>query len=102
MCAGSFHCANVGHSAVELRSSRVNDGVCDCCDASDEWASGSACSDVCLEMGRAAREEALRKQEETKRGYSLKLGLIEQGKNMRQEREVHHTFSSLTFADSRT
>ena len=87
--AGSFHCTNVGHNSVELRSSRVNDGVCDCCDGSDEWAGvGPGCQDVCLEMGRAAREEAARKEEETKRGYALRVGLVEQGKNMKQERQV--------------
>jgi hypothetical protein len=31
-----FHCQN-GHSVRYLPSSRVNDGVCDCCDGSDEW-----------------------------------------------------------------
>ncbi|XP_018021311.1 glucosidase 2 subunit beta isoform X2 [Hyalella azteca] len=84
---GFFHCSNKGHIPLDVRSSRVNDGICDCCDASDEWASGADCTDQCQEFGRAAREEALRKEEESKKGYSLKLGMIEQGKNMKQERK---------------
>ena len=39
----------------------VNDGICDCCDASDEYASGAGCSNTCREMGAAALEEAQRR-----------------------------------------
>ena len=37
---------------------QVHDGICDCCDGSDE--SDGACQDVCLELGaemRAQREK---------------------------------------------
>ena len=37
---------------------RVNDGICDCCDGTDEGE--GACQDVCLELGaemRAQREK---------------------------------------------
>lgn len=33
---GMFECANRGHRPLRLPSSRVGDGVCDCCDGSDE------------------------------------------------------------------
>ena len=52
---GVFYCANKGHSPLTLISSRVNDGICDCCDASDEL---SGCSNTCEEAGREAREKA--------------------------------------------
>ncbi|KAF2365406.1 EF-hand domain [Trinorchestia longiramus] len=84
---GLFHCANVGHLPLNLRSSRVNDGICDCCDASDEWAGGADCTNQCQDLGRAAREEAARKEEEAKQGYTLKLGMIEQGKNIKREKQ---------------
>ena len=84
----------MGHEALDLRSSRVNDGVCDCCDASDEWATDAPCTDVCLEMGRAAREEAIRREEQAKQGYNLKLGMMEQGKNIKKEKEVTLYFHS--------
>ncbi|CAM9891445.1 unnamed protein product, partial [Choristocarpus tenellus] len=35
---GAFHCVNHGHQEMRLASSRVGDGVCDCCDGSDETA----------------------------------------------------------------
>ena len=35
----------------------MNDGVCDCCDGSDEWSGRVECPDTCLEVGRSAREE---------------------------------------------
>ena len=74
---GSFYCANAGHEALVIKSSRVFDGVCDCCDGSDEkggasvlWlrsirfvilsASLPGCANTCEELGRAAREEAER------------------------------------------
>ena len=37
-----FYCATGAVQSVF--SSMVNDGVCDCADASDEWASGAACA----------------------------------------------------------
>ncbi|CAM9170898.1 unnamed protein product, partial [Ectocarpus fasciculatus] len=44
---GVFECANRGHRSVRLPSSRVGDGVCDCCDGSDE--PGGACKASCEE-----------------------------------------------------
>ncbi len=32
-----------GHVPRVLQSSRVNDGICDCCDGADEWANESGC-----------------------------------------------------------
>ena len=60
-CAGlpvRFYCANRGFRPAYLRSAVVNDGVCDCCDAADEYGSGAGCASNCLEVGKAAREEA--------------------------------------------
>jgi len=37
-------------------SSRVNDGICDCCDGSDEWALESHCQNTCEEMGAAEKQ----------------------------------------------
>lgn len=51
---------NLGHRGLSIPSSRVGDGLCDCCDGSDEWASGTTCSNNCNEIGKAAREEAER------------------------------------------
>ena len=40
----------------KISSSRVDDGICDCCDGSDE-ASGK-CADNCRELGAHIAEEA--------------------------------------------
>ncbi|CAM9357852.1 unnamed protein product [Ectocarpus sp. 13 AM-2016] len=67
---GVFECANRGHRSVRLPSSRVGDGVCDCCDGSDEpegackasceeaseeWVAGLADRVVKVEQGTARR-----------------------------------------------
>ena len=55
---GKFFCANAGHRGQYLFASHVNDGVCDCCDGSDEYASGAAaCPNTCVELGAAARAQ---------------------------------------------
>ena len=71
-----------------LPSSRVNDGVCDCCDASDEYASAANCVDVCRELGRAAREEAVKRREERLHGFQLRQAMIEDGHKRKKEAEV--------------
>ena len=35
---GKFYCAQRGFKPFLIPSSRVNDGICDCCDGADEWA----------------------------------------------------------------
>mmetsp|Transcript_5898 Transcript_5898/g.10869 ORF Transcript_5898/g.10869 Transcript_5898/m.10869 type:complete len:920 (-) Transcript_5898:113-2872(-) len=42
-CAhGRFFCANAGSIPQFIPSAAVNDGVCDCCDGSDEWSARSS------------------------------------------------------------
>ena len=59
---------------------QVHDGICDCCDGSDE--SDGACQDVCLELGaemRAQREKERLAAEQVNRTksntYNLLMGL---------------------------
>lgn len=49
---GQFHCTNAGHKPKNIPSSRVNDGICDCCDASDEYQSKGECVNICSDLGR--------------------------------------------------
>lgn len=86
--SGFFHCTNAGHTPLNIPSSRVNDGVCDCCDASDEYASSASCVDTCRELGKAAREEAAKQREERLKGYQLRQSMIEEGRKTRKEAEV--------------
>ncbi|WVW81324.1 hypothetical protein I302_103315 [Kwoniella bestiolae CBS 10118] len=88
---GVFWCKNQGHIPGQVLSSRVNDGICDpeCCDGSDEWATG-ACPDKCAEIGKKFREEeeAIRKTRKTGskvRGTYIKWA---QGEKTRLESEL--------------
>lgn len=75
---GVFHCTNAGHKPVYIPSSRVNDGVCDCCDGLDEYTSHK-CQNICLELGKTAREEAQRKAELIKVGKQIRAEYIQRG-----------------------
>ncbi|XP_003740071.1 glucosidase 2 subunit beta [Galendromus occidentalis] len=77
---GKFHCVNLMHSPLDIPSSRVNDGLCDCCDGSDEYDSGVSCPNTCDELGRAAREEAKRREELISQGGKLRRALVDDGK----------------------
>ncbi|KLO07499.1 endoplasmic reticulum protein [Schizopora paradoxa] len=57
-CAnGTFYCRNDGHIGMSIRSSRVNDGLCEpeCCDGSDEQP--GVCPNLCVEIGEAYRQK---------------------------------------------
>jgi protein kinase C substrate 80K-H len=85
---GIFYCANAGHKPLNLASSRVNDGICDCCDGSDEYAKYTVtCPNICLQLGRHAREEAQRKAELIKAGKHLKAELSQRGIQRKEEKK---------------
>ncbi len=49
-CASEpFVCANEGALAKAVHASLVGDGVCDCCDGSDEWNTKAPCVNTCRE-----------------------------------------------------
>ena len=52
----------------------------DCCDGSDEYESGVTCPNTCEELGRAAREEAKRREELISQGGKLRRALVDEGK----------------------
>lgn len=54
-----FYCKNHKFRATSIPASRVNDGVCDCCDGSDEWLfpETGRCKDTCKELGKKSYEE---------------------------------------------
>ncbi|KAF9544856.1 hypothetical protein EC957_011586 [Mortierella hygrophila] len=79
---GRFYCANIGHTPSSIKTSRVNDGVCDeeCCDGSDEYDGQTHCPNVCDEVGAKAREENDRIQSIQNEGARLRRGFIKYGK----------------------
>jgi protein kinase C substrate 80K-H len=65
---------------VILFSSRVNDGICDCCDGSDEYDGHVSCQNTCWEAGKAARENLKKKIETYNQGLVIRRQEIEQAK----------------------
>lgn len=76
-CAnGVFACINEGYLPSSIPSSRVNDGVCEpeCCDGSDEYASGVKCPNVCAKLA----SEHAKEQEERERRLAASKQVLRQ------------------------
>lgn len=58
----------------------MGDGVCDCCDASDEYNSSANCVDNCRELGREARLAKKRADQLLKDGSKIREEMIAKGK----------------------
>lgn len=58
---GRFYCKNVEKLGTYIPSFKVNDGVCDCCDGSDEYLDnfGIKCENACDALQSAHRRNAL-------------------------------------------
>lgn len=84
-----FYCENSGHKSLYIPSNRVNDGICDCCDASDEYASGKQCPNNCNELGKEARLEQQKAEELVKEGNKIRIEMIAKGKQMKTEYHLH-------------
>ncbi|KAG0329920.1 hypothetical protein BGZ99_010031 [Dissophora globulifera] len=84
---GYFHCTNVGHIGSDIKSSRVNDGVCDpeCCDGSDEYDGQIYCPNICEEVGAKAKEEQKRVRVIQEQGSRLRKQYIEHGKSVKSK-----------------
>ena len=85
---GQFACENLGYIVQMIPSMRVNDGICDCCDGSDEYTTSVKCLNRCDEMAIRMREEEERMKILTDQGLTKKNELIEQGKQLRKSLEV--------------
>ncbi|RUP43883.1 glucosidase II beta subunit-like-domain-containing protein [Jimgerdemannia flammicorona] len=87
---GRFWCANAGHIPAYIKSSRVNDGVCDseCCDGSDETSGLTACANTCREVGAKHRERQREVNRLLEDGARVKRELIKFGEEKKVEREA--------------
>lgn len=63
----------------------VNDGICDCCDAADEYASIAQCSNNCMELGKVDRLMQKHKAELSKNGNLLRLEMAKKGKLFKED-----------------
>ena len=67
---------------------RVGDGICDCCDGSDEWSSGVTCGNTCDQLGRSAREAEEARLRVIQEGLNRRQGMVNQAKVMLEEKRV--------------
>ncbi|RKP17166.1 hypothetical protein ROZALSC1DRAFT_24481 [Rozella allomycis CSF55] len=81
---GKFYCINKGHVPGFIKSSRVNDGVCDCCDGSDEYDGRIDCPSKCAEINKLENLSKLETLKVVEEGLKVKKRYIETRK---QERE---------------
>ena len=71
-----FHCRNRGHQTKKLPASQVNDGVCDCCDGSDEHDGRVACDRKCNTLGAWRRVELAEKVTRARGGLHKKRAIV--------------------------
>jgi len=75
---GQFYCTNEGFRGQYIPSSRVVDGVCDCCDGSDEELAKKQCINTCDEAGAAWRVAEAERIRVAEAGAKAKLDYIKQ------------------------
>ncbi|KAF9969695.1 hypothetical protein BGZ73_007811 [Actinomortierella ambigua] len=87
---GYFYCQNVGHVPSYIRSSRVNDGVCDpeCCDGTDEYDGRIQCANNCEVIGAKARAERERVNAIREKGAKLRQEYSDYGKKLKTDMEA--------------
>lgn len=84
-----FYCENIGHTSAYIKTSRVNDGVCDpeCCDGTDEHDGITHCLNVCETVGAKARKERERVRKVEKEGRKIRQGYVIYGKDAKQKQQ---------------
>jgi len=85
---GSFYCPNRLYKPLVIPSSRVNDGICDCCDGSDEWRGVVLCSNICADLGKVLREEAVKELEMKRSGWAKRLEYSTNGRKENEDRKL--------------
>ena len=88
---GKFHCNNKGFKSIVLASSRVDDGICDCCDGSDEG-TVIQCKDTCNQVAYKERELMNKLTAAYKVGKSLRDGYITSVRNEKESKAATLTY----------
>ncbi|KAI5116540.1 hypothetical protein M0805_004323 [Coniferiporia weirii] len=72
----TFYCRNEGHIGATIRSSRVNDGLCEpeCCDGSDEQS--GVCPNICEKVGETYRAQVEAETKIRKTGAKIRSTYI--------------------------
>ncbi len=94
----TFYCANAGHLPASIRSSRVNDGICDpeCCDGSDEFDGKISCPNVCAKVGKEYRTKKAQLENVRRAGSKIRAKYIADAK--KSVESVTAEIASLTLA----
>lgn len=66
----------------------MNDGVCDCCDGSDEYEGKIECVNNCKELGKKMREEQDEKRRLQEEGFKKREGFIAEANNMMEGKKL--------------
>ncbi|RLN64645.1 hypothetical protein BBP00_00003314 [Phytophthora kernoviae] len=80
-----FHCVNSGFFPSDIPTSHVNDGICDCCDGSDEYASGASCASDCEQQMQRFRDDKKDLIEQVEAGLKDRVTLAAEAKELWQE-----------------
>ena len=83
----SFFCVNAGFKGHRLLSSRLGDGICDCCDGSDENGAvgGATCPNTCAALAVAANVEIRQKIESVSSALVTKAQGSAEGRALQAE-----------------
>jgi len=73
-----FFCKGTTLARQRVFASRVDDGVCDCCDGSDEPTSGALCEDQCAALEAAERIRQDAKSRVRRNGLQRRAAALEQ------------------------
>lgn len=91
--AKTFQCNNTKYLNKLIFSSRIGDGICDCCDGSDE--TEGVCSNECENLGLLVEMERKRKIENLNLGLKAKKDLIEESNKVFNQIQNDHINSEV-------
>lgn len=86
----TFYCVNNGHIPAYIRSSRVDDGICDpeCCDGSDERDGKVSCPDRCEKVGKEYRKRMTELENLRRAGAKIRDKYIADGRKDKETLEA--------------
>lgn len=100
----SFKCSDTGFLNQTMLRSRVGDGICDCCDGSDE-SPIIGCPNTCEALRAEARENAIAHYKQTAQGLRRRHEMVDQAlrelqarsKSTEELKKEHHALQQLLF-----
>ncbi|KAJ9477284.1 Glucosidase 2 subunit beta [Pseudozyma hubeiensis] len=86
----TFYCHNMGHIPSYIRSSRVDDGICDpeCCDGSDESDGKIHCPNTCEKVGKQYRKKMTELENLRRAGGKVRDKYIADGRKEKESLEA--------------